>query len=208
MEGPRGRDRLWICSRSSRKRTRQSSTRREGLVSPFTRQKMVRGPWEQLRRRIRRWLVPGSGWTEWGHQHDGPTGRRLHEKEGGREKHSALARTRGRGEQDMPPNVPLWQANCLEEKALEKRFPQGRRPDLAPWKWGPLSHVKGAFPAPGRQKASSSLETGLRPEGRVDEPRRVLTDSPARAQTRSLLRPSTDFLSPCRTDVKAASSLL
>lgn len=103
MEGPRGRDRLWICSRSSRKRTRQSSTRREGLVSPFTRRKMVRGPWEQLRRRIRRWLVPGSGWAEWGHrksQHDGPTGRRLHEKEGGREKHWALARdpgTRGAG---------------------------------------------------------------------------------------------------------------
>lgn len=93
----------------------------------------------------------------------------------------------------MPPNVPLWQANCLEEKALEKRFPQGRRPDLAPWKWGPLSHVKGAFPAPGRQKASSSLETGLRPEGRVDEPRRVLTDSPARAHPTRFFGPPQIF---------------
>lgn len=64
MEGPRGRDRLWICPRSSKKRTRQRSMRREGLVSPSKGRKMVRGPCEQVRWRIRRWLVPGSGRTE------------------------------------------------------------------------------------------------------------------------------------------------
>lgn len=84
----------------------------------------------------------------------------------GREKHAALVRDPGtRGAGRVPPNVPLWHMNCLELKALEKRLRQERHPDLVPWKRETLPHVKGASPAPGKQKVSSSLETELRAGG-------------------------------------------